>query len=264
MEKVKVSIIGHDFNLKTDAPDRLKSAAAELQKRINRIGDATLSNMSLTDIVMLAALDIADNAEETKASADDAKRLEEELSKANRLIKDSDEAAAKLAECEKTVKELKAQNDEFSKQIDKLKSENKALSDKTEELNKKLSIASPENALKADKQLIDGLKAEKAELAEKNKKLENKLAQLETSWNNLKKDYNRSHKIGEGSVGMDAQQIQTLKETVATYEKTFDQYVKQRNSEVAELNEELNTLRKKYDELNRQMSEIVNDGQMTL
>ena len=59
MEKVKISISGHDFYLKSEDPNRMYETAENLQKRIDKLS-AMAASMSLTDIVMLAALDIAD------------------------------------------------------------------------------------------------------------------------------------------------------------------------------------------------------------
>ncbi|MCH5323629.1 MAG: cell division protein ZapA [Eubacterium sp.] len=233
MEKVKVSISGHDFNLRSDNPERLRAAESELKKKISQISEAA-AGMSLTDTVILSALDIADEAESAKNDCDMYKKQSEELKK-------------QLEEYEQHGSNMKSAQEELSAAQDRIK-----------------LLETENNELIAENDKALALKEENAELVEKNKALENKLAQLETSWNNLKRDYARSHNKKDDVSGANEQEIAVLKDTVNTYEKTFDEYVKQKSAEIAELNDELNALKKKYSDLNQQMSEIVNDGQMTL
>ncbi len=242
MEKVRISIGGHDLSLKSDDPAKLHAAEDELKKKISQFGSPGLS---LTDTVILSALDIADELQTAKADAANAAKSAKECSETAAVLKKQLE---EYKQSGSSSKELQSKLSDAESRISRLETENNSL------------IAENDKVIKSE----EAIKEENRELSEKNKQLESKLAQLETSWNNLKREYGRSHNKKDDVSGAGEQEIAVLKDTVATYEKTFDEYVKQKSAELAELNDELNALRKKYADLNQQMSEIVNDGQMTL
>ena len=79
MEKVKISISGHDFYLKSEDPNRMYETAGESTgKRIDKLS-AMAASMSLTDIVMLAALDIADENYDNRNVVIKAQQLAQEI-----------------------------------------------------------------------------------------------------------------------------------------------------------------------------------------
>ncbi|MFR4023444.1 MAG: cell division protein ZapA [[Eubacterium] siraeum] len=84
MEKVKISISGHDFYLKSEDPNRMYETAENLQKRIDKLS-AMAASMSLTDIVMLAALDIADENYDNRNVVIKAQQLSQEDTEQNLL-----------------------------------------------------------------------------------------------------------------------------------------------------------------------------------
>ena len=90
MEKVKISISGHDFYLKSEDPNRMYETAENLQKRIDKLS-AMAASMSLTDIVMLAALDIADENYDNRNVVIKAQQLSQEIQakKEQRSLKSS-------------------------------------------------------------------------------------------------------------------------------------------------------------------------------
>lgn len=94
MEKVKISISGHDFYLKSEDPNRMYETAENLQKRIDKLS-AMAASMSLTDIVMLAALDIADENYDNRNVVIKAQQLSQEIQ-------------AKSLACEKEQRNLKS------------------------------------------------------------------------------------------------------------------------------------------------------------
>lgn len=94
MEKVKISISGHDFYLKSEDPNRMYETAENLQKRIDKLS-AMAASMSLTDIVMLAALDIADENYDNRNVVIKAQQLSQEIQ-------------AKSLACEKEQRSLKS------------------------------------------------------------------------------------------------------------------------------------------------------------
>ena len=239
MERVRLSICGHDFSLKSDNPEKLEKVAAELQTKIKKMGDIAVT-MSFTDIVMLVALDVLEESYDcvklvkgAEKALQDAKALEK---KALNEIKDAtDKKEALLSE----VAELKVSLAQSQDELIALRSQYENID--------------PE----AEAKLIE----ENALLSEKVKELQGKNESLEATWDKLKFDYDKNQKKNSDS---QKEEIDQLRTTVATYEKTFDEYATQRNNEVKALNEELNALRKKYSELSDQMNAIVNDGQLTL
>ena len=144
MEKVRITVSGRDFYLKTDNPDRLYNVAELLQKKIDKM-NAMASSMSLTDVVILAAFDIADENYDSKTAiesaqkaAEDAKAqqaaaegkvsvLEKQLSSAS-----SETAALKisLSESQTELAALKSQLEKIDPdEQERLKNENIRLSD---------------------------------------------------------------------------------------------------------------------------------------
>ncbi len=239
MEKVKLSICGREFSLKTENPEKLEKVAADLSAKIKKVKDMGVT-MSFTDIVMLVALDISetnfDNAqiiERSKESSDKVQAIEE---KAAKEVKTAQE---KISLLDSEIAELKVS---LSQSQDELK----ALKAQYENID-------PE----AEVKLIE----ENRKLSNKVKELQDKNESLEQTWEKLKSDYER---VQKKNLESQKDEIEQLRTTVATYEKTFDEYATQRNAEVKSLNDELNVLRKKYSELSSQMNEIVNDGQLTL
>ncbi len=241
MERVKISICGHDFYLKTEDPDRMYDAAEILQRKIDKLSSMA-SSMSLTDIAMLAALDFADETYDSRRVVETAQKLSQEIQ-------------TKLEDAENKTKECEKQLSESEQEIVSLKN---ALSETQSELieaKRQLSAVD----IEAEQQLKkenENLKATIDELSEKN-------SRIESAWEKLKSDHEKSlEKSGNNQLLL--AQIDKLQNTVDTYEKTFDEYANKRNAEVKDLNDELSALRKKYAELSAQMNEIVNDGQMTL
>lgn len=241
MEKVKISICGHDFYLKSEDPDRMYAAAEILQKKMDKLSSMA-SSMSLTDIAMLAALDFADETYDSRKIVETAQRLSQEIQ-------------AKLSDADNKTKEFEKQLSASSQEVASLKN---ALSETQAELSeakRKLSAVDTE-AEQRLKNENETLKATVNELSEKNRLIED-------AWEKLKSDHEKSvEKSGNNQLLL--AQIDKLQNTVDTYEKTFDEYANKRNAEVKDLNDELSALRKKYAELSAQMNEIVNDGQMTL
>ena len=239
MERVKLSIRGHDFNLKTDNPEKLEKVAAELQTKIKKMEEIAVT-MSFTDIVMLVALEISEESYDSV-----------------QLIKNAENTLEKAQQTEnKYLEEIKASNDKCS-----------ILSSEVAELKVSLSQSQDElNALKSQYANVDPesevmLIEENRLLSNKVKELQDKNASLETTWQKLKSDYETSQKKNTDA---QREEIDQLRATVATYEKTFDEYATQKNGEVKALNDELNAIKKKYADLSAQMNEIVNDGQLTL
>ena len=241
MERVKISICGHDFYLKTEEPNRMYDAAETLQKKIDKLSSMA-SSMSLTDIAMLAALDFADETYDSRKIVETAQRLSQEIQ-------------AKLSDADNKTKEFEKQLSVSSQEVASLKN---ALSETQAELSeakRQLSAVDTE-AEQRLKNENETLKATVNELSEKNRLIED-------AWEKLKSDHEKSvEKSGNNQLLL--AQIDKLQNTVDTYEKTFDEYANKRNAEVKDLNDELSALRKKYAELSAQMNEIVNDGQMTL
>ena len=100
MEKVKISISGHDFYLKSEDPDRMYDAAENLQKKIDKLSSMA-SSMSLTDIAMLAALDFADENYDSRKIVVKAQQLSQEIqSKSAANEKRAVELAEKLTASE--------------------------------------------------------------------------------------------------------------------------------------------------------------------
>lgn len=241
MEKVKISISGHDFYLKSENPDRMYDAAETLQKKIDKLSSMA-SSMSLTDIVMLAALDFADESYDSRKIVETAQRLSQEIQ-------------AKLAAAENNAKEYEKQLNASTQEVASLKNALSKTQNELTDTKQQLSKVDIENEerLKAEN---EQLKATIDELTEKNRRIEG-------AWEKLKADHEKSvEKNGNNQLLL--AQIEKLQNTVNTYEKTFDEYANKRNAEVKDLNDELSALRKKYADLSEQMNEIVNDGQMTL
>ena len=107
MEKVKISISGHDFYLKSEDPNRMYETAENLQKRIDKLS-AMAASMSLTDIVMLAALDIADENYDNRNVVIKAQQLSQEIQ-------------AKSLACEKRAEELEKQLSESDTELASLR-----------------------------------------------------------------------------------------------------------------------------------------------
>ena len=107
MEKVKISISGHDFYLKSEDPNRMYETAENLQKRIDKLS-AMAASMSLTDIVMLAALDIADENYDNRNVVIKAQQLSQEIQ-------------AKSLACEKRAEELEKQLSDSDTELASLK-----------------------------------------------------------------------------------------------------------------------------------------------
>lgn len=241
MEKVKISISGHDFYLKSENPDRMYDAAETLQKKIDKLSSMA-SSMSLTDIVMLAALDFADESYDSRKIVETAQRLSQEIQ-------------AKLAAAENNAKEYEKQLNASTQEVASLKN---ALSETQNELTD-----TKQQLSKVDKENEERLKAENEQLKATIDELTEKNRRIEGAWEKLKADHEKSvEKSGNNQLLL--AQIEKLQNTVNTYEKTFDEYANKRNAEVKDLNDELSALRKKYADLSEQMNEIVNDGQMTL
>lgn len=241
MEKVKISICGHDFYLKSEDPGRMYDAAETLQKKIDKLS-AMASSMSLTDIAMLAALDFADETYDTRKIVETAQRLSQEIQ-------------TKLADAESKAEEYQKQLNASSQEVASLKNALNETRTELSEVKRQLSAVDPE----AEERLRTengALKSALDELSEKNRRIED-------AWEKLKSDHEKSIEKS-GNNQMLLAQIDKLQNTVETYEKTFDEYANKRNAEVKELNDELSALRKKYADLSAQMNEIVNDGQMTL
>lgn len=241
MERIKISICGRDFNLKSDNPDRLYSVAEIVQKKIDKM-NSMASSMSLTDVVMLTALDFADENYDTRTAIENA-------------MKAANDIKLKCSESEAKAVDLEKQMSDASSELAALKV---SLSEAQSELcavKEKLSDYNPDN----EKRLSEENETLKNQIAE----LENKNSRMETAWNTLKSDFDKTQSKNKEDTAQ-LEELEELRNTVATYEKAFDEYAAQRNSEVKELNEELTVLKKKYADLSNQMNEIVNDGQMTL
>ncbi len=150
MERVKLSIRGHDFALKTDNPEKLEKVAAELQSKIKKMEEMAVS-MSFTDVVMLVALEIS-----------------EENYDFSELIKDAKESVQKTQAIE-----YKAQED-----IKSLTDKNTVLESENAELKASLSQTKDElGAIKTKYQNIDP-EAE-IKLIEENRALSNKIKEVE-------------------------------------------------------------------------------------
>ena len=240
MEKVKLSICGHDFSLKTENPAKLEMVAADLSARIKKVKEMGVT-MSFTDIVMLVALDIAEtnfnNAQIIGKAEDDANKVKEIEDKASEEAKKAKEEISKL---EAELAELKVSLSQSQDELRALKAQYAAVDPDAEvkliEENRVLS-----NEVKT--------------LSDKNKELGEELERIKSEYKNT---------LDNTDTQISSEEVEQLRTTVATYEKTFDEYATQRNAEVKALNEELNVLRRKYADLSTQMNEIVNDGQLTL
>lgn len=169
MEKVKLSISGHDLNLKTENPETLKKIAADLSARINRVKDMGVT-MSFTDIVMLVALDIAqtnyDNSQiiaEAEASEEKIRETEEKATKEINVAKD------KISSLEAELAELKVS---LSQSQDELKALKTQYADVDPEAEVKL--------IEENRTLSNQIKA----LQDKNDSLEEAIATLEAECTN--------------------------------------------------------------------------------
>ena len=134
MEKVKISISGHDFYLKSEDPNRMYETAENLQKRIDKLR-AMAASMSLTKNVMLAALDIADENYDNRNVVIKAQQLSQEIQ-------------AKSLACEKRAEELEKQ-----------------LSDSDTELaSLRITASEAQSELAALKEQLAGAEAQKSDL----------------------------------------------------------------------------------------------------
>ncbi len=166
MERVKLSIRGHDFALKTDNPEKLEKVAAELQSKIKKMEEMAVS-MSFTDVVMLVALEIS-----------------EENYDSSRLVKEAEETVKKTQEIEnKAYEDIKVVNDK-----------NTALESEIAELKSSLTQAREElGALNAKYQNVDP-EAE-VKLIEENRVLSNKIKDAEAEIQKIQAS--ESHAIEE-------------------------------------------------------------------
>ena len=150
MERVKLSIRGHDFALKTDNPEKLEKVAAELQTKIKKMEEMAVT-MSFTDIVMLVALEIS-----------------EENYDSLKLVKEAEEAIQKTQAVEnKALEEIKTANDRNSVLESEIAELKASLSQKQDELN----------ALKAEYANVDP--ETEIKLIEENRILSNKIKEAE-------------------------------------------------------------------------------------
>lgn len=239
MEKIKISISGRDFNLKSEDPKRLRTVAAELDKKIDKTKSA-MTSLSLTDAIILTALDYADSSYDTKNAVE-------------RALAAGNELKEKL---EAVTKEKEAIQNQLNSSI-------------SETAQLKISLSEAQNELSGIKQQIakidftenETLKQENADLKERLEAVKEKTASMEQAWSRLKEDFQKSQ---DKSANKQKQEIEQLKNTVATYEKAFDEYAEQKKAEVNALNEEIIALRKKNVDLTSRLNEITIDGQMTL
>ncbi len=239
MERVKLSISGRELSLKSDDPQRLHAVAIELQKKIEKL-KSVASAMSFTDIVLLVALNYADESYDIEKKLEDAEKQAAALK--TEALRASDKAIQTQAEKDIIV----AKYNELEEAVAGYETQLKELQDRLSSVN---SVA--------EEKYIE----EKEQYIKRISELEAKNAGLEATWTKLKSDYENSQSKRNDN---QREEITQLKATVATYEKTFDEYAKQKNAEVKALNDELNTIKKKYADLSAQMNEIVSDGQMTL
>ena len=156
MEKVKISISGHDFYLKSEDPDRMYDAAENLQKKIDKLSSMA-SSMSLTDIAMLAALDFADENYDSRKIVVKAQQLSQEIqAKSAANEKRASELAEKLSASEAELAALKINVSESQSELSALKEQlsniNTEKSGELETENAKLNEQI--KVLKAEKEMI--------------------------------------------------------------------------------------------------------------
>lgn len=239
MEKVKISVSGRDYNLKSEDPKRLRAVASELDKRISKAKSA-MGSLSLTDVVILTALDYADSSYDTKNAVEKALAVGNELKE----------------KLEAVTKEKEAIQNQLNNSISEIAQLKVTLSEKESELSGiKQQIA------KIDLEENEALKQENADLKERLEVIKEKTASMEQAWSRLKEDFQKSQ---DKNANKQIQEIEQLKSTVATYEKAFDEYAEQKTAEINGLNEEIIILKKKNADLTARLDEITVGGQMTL
>ncbi len=152
MEKVKLSICGRDFALKTENPEKLERVAADLTHRIKSVKEMGVT-MSFTDIVMLVALDIAetnyDNSQiiaKAEASEEKIRETEEKAAKEINIGKEKifsletelAELKVSLSQSQDELKALKMQYADVDPESEvKLIEENRTLSNQIKALQDK-------------------------------------------------------------------------------------------------------------------------------
>lgn len=272
MERVKITICGRDFNLKVDDPERLKRVAKELQERINRL-QTSLDNVSITDLISLVALDIADESDKARSSfGDNMKKISDAALELNST---KDSLTALRAEKEKLSKDINITNKQLKELKERLSDESK----KSEELSR-LRLSDLDRIKLLEKER-DDLEDELLKALENNSQLEafknapsssEELLKLTAEKEDLEKRLEELENSISSSTGQQIQsqteeenrETERLKHTISCYEKSFEEYMEERNKEVVSLQDELQQWKKKYSDLNEQMNEILDDGQLTL
>lgn len=261
MERVKISICGRDFNLRVENPERFKQIAKELQEDINRM-QSNIETMSITDVITLTALDIAEGADKIKSTF-------------NENMKKLAEVTVELNFTKENLAAVNREKDVLTKDISVINMECKELKQKIIELSDELKTTATLDTEKENSNEISLLKAEKDSLEtqlfesmEENEKLLVKIKELEQE----KEQYIAQKaqleaeqiKIADEQESVNSEETEQLKNTISVYEQSFLEYQTERNKEVEELNEEIHQLKKKCADLNNQLNEILDDGQMTL
>ena len=229
MEKVKISISGHDFYLKSEDPNRMYETAENLQKRIDKLS-AMAASMSLTDIVMLAALDIADENYDNRNVVIKAQQLSQEIQakslacekRAEELEKQLSDSDTELASLRITASEaqselaalkeqlagaaLRSENDRLKEQVTALTAEKDSLTeigaDEIEQLGTRIDELTAENTALSEK-------AENADNA-----LKNENAQLKNQVDELKAE-NETLRVSSENADSSSAENEALKSRLA-------------------------------------------------
>ena len=237
MEKVKISISGHDFYLKSEDPNRMYETAENLQKRIDKLS-AMAASMSLTDIVMLAALDIADENYDNRNVVIKAQQLSQEIQakslacekRAEELEKQLSESDTELASLRITASEAQSELSALKEQlagVEAQKSDMLVLKSENESLKEQVTALTAEKdsltEIGADEieQLgtrIDELTAENTALSEKAENADNALknenAQLKNQVDELKAE-NEALRASSENADSSSAENETLKSRLA-------------------------------------------------
>ncbi|MBQ2797944.1 MAG: cell division protein ZapA [Ruminiclostridium sp.] len=169
MEKVKLSICGRDFALKTENPEKLEKVAADLSHRIKTVKEMGVT-MSFTDIVMLVALDIAETNYDNSQIIAEAEASEEK-------IRETEEKAAKEINIGKEkISSLEAELAELKVSLSQSQDELKALKTQYAGVDPEAEV----KLIEENRTLSNQIKA----LQDKNDSLEEAIATLEAECTN--------------------------------------------------------------------------------
>lgn len=109
--RVKVRIIGRDYNLLTDnTPAYTQMLAEKLNSYIKKMLDSS-SSMSSVDAAVLAALDALDEAAKSAANADNIRsQMGEYLAEADAQRQKAEAAKKEIASLKRRISQLEAEN----------------------------------------------------------------------------------------------------------------------------------------------------------